>query len=270
MCDTPKGWKVDWIDQGVGVFHPQDPMIWCVFQSQQFQGSSRELAEAVVAGAASHVGEVKPLIQKQVSQRPDLYGIKFSGQNKGIPFTAMVLTVTEDGQNFVIRQYSCPTKVYDEMKLTLIPILCSLRSQAGTGGTGDTKSGGWQYIQAPSGAWRVTAPGDWKSLRGPLPEDMMALVGGPKSQTGAIELGGGWNDYLALIRHNVIPTPINSNIPFIPAHELLQRITIPALQVTRRYPNLKIEKMHPIDTQTARYALSYTEPMARRSVWKGS
>ena len=75
----PKGWKVAWKEAGVNVDHPENQMIWCYTQSTPFQGSSRQLAEAVMQRAASQAGEVKPVQQKQVSQRPDIYGIKFSG-----------------------------------------------------------------------------------------------------------------------------------------------------------------------------------------------
>jgi hypothetical protein len=269
----PKGWKVDWVEQGVGVFHPQDPMIWSVVRSEQFQGSSRQVAEEVVKGAASQVGEVKPLIQKQVSQRPDLYGIKFSGQRKGIPFTALVLVATEDGRNFVIREYSAPTKVYDEMKLTLVPILCSFCGQGGGGAGGASESGGksWKAIQSPRGIWRFTAPSDWKLARGAFEEEQSAAVIGPKQQLANVEFWSGSAEYTTLVRRNLAPS---RQIPFLPAHELLQRIIIPGYQIDRGIPDLKIERMQPIDPSTVRYTLSYTaadgKPITVEGILKNS
>ena len=83
----PKGWNVDWKEMTVNVAHPENRMIWCIIQFTPFQGSSRQLAEAVVQRAASQVGDVRPVQQKQVSQRPDIYGIKFSGWADGRPLT---------------------------------------------------------------------------------------------------------------------------------------------------------------------------------------
>ena len=123
----PQGWKVDWGDRGVGVEHPQDRMIWCKVAFVPFQGSSQQMAEAVFHEAAGQqVSDLRIIKQMQISRRPDLYGIKFSGFFKGISVTSLVLTVTEDGRNFVIRQFSSPTSRYDEMKWTLIAIILSL------------------------------------------------------------------------------------------------------------------------------------------------
>jgi hypothetical protein len=265
----PQGWKVDWIEQGVGVFHPQDPMIWSVVRSEQFQGSSRQLAEEVVKGAASQVGEVKPLIQKQVSQRPDLYGIKFSGQHKGIPFTSLVLVVTEDRRNFVIREYSAPTKVYDEMKLTLVPILCSFCGQESGGAGGASASGGkgLQYIQSPHGVWRFTAPAGWKAppysdIRG---EAMNARVLAPDKSVVAVIFDSAWSINEAWVRQRLGPNAsLNPQyrqltfLPYLPAAEVFQRISFPGYKTN--YPDAELVQLKPINQQQVQYTIKFTEP----------
>ena len=266
----PKGWKVDWREMSVNVVHPENRMIWCYTQSTPFQGSSRQLAEAVIQQAASQVGDVTPMQQKQVSQRPDIYGIKFSGQADGVPFTSLVLTATEDGRNFVIRQFSSPTKQYDELKLTLIPILCSLRSQAEASGKADAKSGGWQVIQSPRGYWRFMAPAGWRIFGNPMDEPVMASIGSHDGSAGAaVGLSSGSGEHWELLRARFGPnlgmTPQGRQmqyLPLMPAAQLFQQVLVPAKQM--RVQDLRIESLQAVDNQQARYKISFSTPQGVR------
>lgn len=263
----PKGWKVDWIEQGVGVFHPQDPMIWSVVRSEQFQGSSRQVAEEVVKGAAKQVGDVKPLIQKQVSQRPDFYGIKFSGQQKGIPFTSLVLVVTEDRRNFVIREYSAPTKVYDEMKLTLVPILCSFCGQESGGAGGASASGGkgWQVIQSPHGLWRFAAPVGW--MLGPGDEEVEGSVASRNMEAVFVKTGSGSGDYLWLMDHRLTP-PIQ-RFPLLPATDLFSHFILPFRAATNGFNDVKIVDLKSIRPDLARFTTSFSDQAGHKFIEEG-
>jgi hypothetical protein len=272
----PKGWKVEWIDQGVGVFHPQDPMIWSTFQVEQFQGSARQAAEAVVKAAESQVGEVKPIMQKQMSQRPDIYGIKFSGQRKGTPFTALVLTVTEDGRNVVVREFSAPTKVYDEMKLTLIPILCSLRSQAEAAGPGDAKSGSWQYIESPGRAWRFTAPAGWHPYAPDQRTDFtVGEVRGPKGQDVTVMMARGdamrilnvQRMYPNLARQNAQEYTRLTMVRYLSPPDIVQDWAVN--YQLEGMQNVQLTDVKQLRQDTAQYALSYGTRQGQKIMEEG-
>jgi hypothetical protein len=255
----PQGWKVDWKESVVGVIHPQDPMIWCMIRFLPAQGlSSRQVAEAVMQDAISRASDIKPLKQLQVSQRPDLYGIKFGGQGNGVPFISLVLVVTEDGRNFVIRQYSAPTKAYDEMKLTLIPILRSFCLQGEETGKGGAESGGWQVIQSTHGYWRFTAPAEFKAIDNPQMEDGRAQVLATRGDRSVVVgLDGGWGNYIMLVRAGVYPNTPTNQIPYMPATDLFQKIIAPHLQRMHRMQDFKLVDLKPIAADAARYKISF-------------
>jgi hypothetical protein len=271
----PKGWKVYWAERGFSVEHPEDRMTWCLTQWEQLQGSSRQLAEAVVQRATSQVSDVKRMQQKQVSQRPDIYGIKFSGVFKGTPLTSLVLTATEDGRNFVIRQFSSPAKQYDEIKHTLIPILCSLRSQSEASGRADAKSGGWQVIQSPRGYWRFTAPAGWRIFGNPTDEPVMASIGSHDGSAGtAVGLSSGSGEHWELLRARFGPnlgmTPQGRQmqyLPLMPAAQLFQQVLVPAKQM--RVQDLRVESLQAVTNQQARYKISFSTPQGARFVKEG-
>lgn len=265
----PKGWKVYWAERGFSVEHPEDRMTWCLTQWEQLQGSSRQLAEAVVQRAASQVGDVNPVQQKQVSQRPDIYGIKFSGVYNGIPFTSLVLTATEDGRNFVIRQFSSPTKQYDEMKLTLIPILCSLCSQAEAAGKSGPKSGGWQVIQSPRGYWRFTAPAGWRPSGNPADEPVAGSIAPPDATMGVqVTFGSASMEYRQVLEARFGPnlgmTPQGRQmqfVPLMPAAQVFQQLIVPSKQL--RVADLQIESLQAVNNQQASYKISFSTPQGR-------
>jgi hypothetical protein len=268
MVRHPRDWKVQWSEQGFSVTHPQNEMIWCVMQSQQFQGSARQLAEAVVKRAAGQASDIKHLQQKQVSQRPDLYGIKFSGQYKGVPFTSLVLTATEDGRNFVIRQFSSPTKQYDEMKLTLIPVLCSFCAQGQAAGTGDSRSGGWQVIQSPQGMWRFQAPASWRPVQTQFGDDVMATVGSPDGNEGVVvKTGVASSDHLWLAKQRLVPQA--NTIPLMPAADLFQRIVLPYNCSSFGFTDAKIHDLKPLSPDVARFVISYNNRSGKRFMDEG-
>jgi hypothetical protein len=261
----PKGWKVDWSEMTVNVGHPENRMIWCYTQFTPFQGSSRQLAEAVLQRVAGQVGDVRSVQQKQVSQRPDIYGIKFSGQADGVPFTSLVLTATEDGRNFVIRQFSSPTKQYDEMKLTLIPILCSLRSQAEATAKGDAKQGGWQVIQSPGGVWRFRAPAGWRPIvRDQRTEFTVGEVRGPKEQDVTVMMARGdavhqdniQRMYPNLVRENPAEYQRQMRVQYLPATEIVKEL-VTSYQVGGMR-NLQLTELKPLQPDTAQYTTNYT------------
>ncbi|HVN23135.1 MAG TPA: hypothetical protein VMT71_04150 [Syntrophorhabdales bacterium] len=142
-----------------------------------------------------------------------------------------------------------------------------LHSQAETSGKGDAKSGGWKAIQSPRAIWRFTAPSEWNLARGSFDEEQSAAVVGPKMQAANVEFWSGSAQYTTLVRRNLAPS---RQLPFLPAHEMLQHIIVPGYQIDRGIPDLKIEKMQPIDPLTVRYTLSFTAPDGKPITVDGS
>ncbi len=274
----PQGWKVNWGESVVGVIHPQNPMIWCMTRFTPAEGlSSRQVAEGVMQDATSRASDIRPVKRLQVSKRPDLYGIKFSGQGNGIPFMSLVLVITEDGRNFVIRQYCAPTKEYDEMKLTLIPILRSFCYQGGGGAGGVSASGGkgMQVLQSPRGFWRYMAPGGWRPVGNPMDEPVDAEIEPPDGSMGVrVMFSSASLDYREVLQARFGPnlgmTPRGRQmqfVPLMPAAQVFQQLLVPFKQLTVR--NVKVESLNAVNNQEARYKISYDGRSGTRLVREG-
>jgi hypothetical protein len=252
----PKGWQVSWEKNQVMVSHPQNPNIWCFSQQYEWNGSSKQLTQFVLNDLRTRVKDLKVLSEKQISQRPDNYGVKITYKSGGISVGSVVLTSTEDGNRFLIRNYGAPVRDYDEMRLTLIPILLSFASK--TGGSTDKVSGPWQILQSPRGIWRFRAPTSWKVVDNPPTEDSYASIAGPNTNGVAVRIGGGWGDYLILVSKGLAAGTMSSEIPFLQAAELYQRIAAPCFASIRSLPDLKILDLKPISVDIARYAITFT------------
>jgi hypothetical protein len=253
----PQGWQAQWDKNVVVVAHPKYPEALCFVSLHEAPGSNSQLiTRDILKGTSQNRQGFKVLLEKRISSKPDIYGAKYTYiSQQNTPLTVVALVASENGRDFCVREYMAPTKIFDDLKLTLIPILCSFCTQEG--GSAQA-SGGWQYLESPHRIWRFTAPAGWKAMAGALDEEQSAQGLGPKEQLVGVEFWSGATDYVTLIRHNVIPNRLNSNIGFVPAAELLQRITLPALQITRNLRNLRVENIQPIDAQTARFALNFT------------
>jgi hypothetical protein len=252
----PKGWQVSWEKNQVTVTHPQNPNIWCFSQQYEWNGSSKQLAQFVVNDLRTRVKDLKVLSEKQISQRPDNYGVKITYKSGGLSVGSVVLTSTEEGNRFLIRNYGAPVQVYDEMRLTLIPILLSFASKAG--GSTDKVSGPWQILQSPRGIWRFRAPTSWKVVDNPSTEDFNAMIAGPNGEGVAVRIGGGWGDYLILVSKGLAAGTMSSEIPFLQAAELYQSIAAPCFALIRSLPDLKILDLKPLNVDIARYAITFT------------
>jgi hypothetical protein len=275
----PQGWKVDWGDSVVGVVHPQNQMIWCMIRFIPAEGvSSRQVAEVIMEDAKGRASDIRPVKQLQVSQRPDLYGIKFSGEGNGVPFNSLVLVVTEDGQNYVIRQYSAPTKTYDEMKLTLIPILRSFCYESGGGASGASPSGGkgWQDVQSPGGAWRFTAPAGWRPIAPDQRTDFtVGEVRGPKEQDVTVMMARGdalrqlnvQRMYPNLAYQNPQAYTRMTMVPYLSAADIVQDWVV-NYQLSGMQ-NVQLSELKPLQPDTAQYALSYGTRQGQKVVEEG-
>ena len=139
----PRGWQTVWNERGVGISHPENPMIWCDFSTYQWQGTAQKYIAALLDTYRSHLQNLRVLEQKRVSKKPDTYGVRFTYEADGIPVGTLVLATTGDGKNFWVRRYGAPVTAYDKMKLVLIPILRSVKFEEAGSAKGDGQALIW-------------------------------------------------------------------------------------------------------------------------------
>jgi hypothetical protein len=279
----PKGWIVNWSEAGVFVTDPQNPMIWCQVQRYPGSGTSQQFTYSMLNNLHSRFEGLKVVTQTQVHRAPDIFGVKFSYQRDGVLVGSAMLTVTLDGREFVTHCYAAPAQVYDQAKLTLIPILASFRFEGG-GSSGKT-SGKMQEIRSPQGYWSFLAPPGWKIS--PNPEEAcIAVIEGPEGMVG-VRFGSGLFLYSELNKD--VPSPLLSMnpmgpkpfghdyyaesieaskkeeqlrwIPYLSAEELVRRVLVPSTQ--KFLPDFKIVDWKPVSPEEVRFSSISTHPQKK-------
>ena len=284
LIKHPKGWIVDWSETGVAVINPQNQMIWCEVRRHFAQGTSQQFTHWMLSNLHSRFQGLRVVKEAQLQvyrgpNTPDIYGVKFSYHRDGVPVGSVMLAATSDGREFVTHSYAAPAQVYDQEKLTLIPILASLGFQGG--GTSGKASGKMQEIRSPQGYWSFVAPAGWKA--GPNPDEAtIAVIEGPEGIVG-VKFYSGLFEYKILNKDirsplldlNRAPKPLGHNyhaegieasrkeeqirsIPYLSADELVRRVIVPLSQ--RAVPDYKIVDWRPVSQEEVHFSSTSTNP----------
>jgi hypothetical protein len=261
----PQGWKVSWSENGVVVSDPQNPLISCECRTQQASGTSRQFTQALLNELKTRSQNLRVLEEKQIASQPDIHGVKIIYRSQGVPVGMVVLNTTADGKQFFTRVYTAPTKVYDEAKLTLIPILTSFAYASG--GSQATPQGNWQVLQSPQGYWRFRAPPGWKANNMGVNEGAMAQVLGPSGELVGVTFGTGHGMYLSLVQKmsggmaqeagQFMQQQRSADIPYLSAADLLQRVLLPLSRLSS--PDTQITDLKPVSRDEVHYSVSFTD-----------
>lgn len=257
----PQGWKVSWEEKQVLVVHPQDPKIWCASQMYQWNGTSRQITQTLLGNLHTRVKDLRVLTEKQISQKPDRYGVKIIYQSEGVSVGSVILTFTADGQNFITSSYGAPVRVYDEMRLTFIPILYSFGLQPEGAKKAGPGSGGLQVIRSSQGIWSFRAPRDWiiVSPPGAGNEIIEGVLKGPKGEFVGVRSDEGSivNGRLKQAQFGgAPPPPQQTRIPYLSAADLFQHVISPAAQLSM--PDRQITDLKPVRMDLAQFSVIYT------------
>jgi len=199
---------------------------------------------------------------------PDIFGVKFRYQRDGVPVGSVMLTATSDGREFVTHSYAAPAQVYDQEKLTLIPILASFRFE-GEGPSGKT-SGSLQVLRAPQGSWVYRTPPGWQvgvaDLGHPNNETIWAPIRGPNGEFVEVRSDGGSNLNFKLQLHRYggqIPRDLNlkqqfdraTQIPYMSAVDLFSYIIDPFFRMTAPDWDRQITSLKPVSMEIAHFSI---------------
>jgi hypothetical protein len=263
----PQGWKVFWAENGVTVADPQNQAVWCEVRTHKGSGSSQQFTYSMLDGIKSKVQDLRVLQEKQFDRNPDVFGVKFSYRSNGAPVGSVILTATRDGKEFTTRSYAAPAPVYDQAKLTLIPILLTY-SQRGGAAAGET-GGGMQVLQAPQGSWSYKVPAGWQlvDLGHPNNETVFSSIKGPKGEfIGArCDSGNSINFQLQLHKYGGSPPQDlyqreqfnrSLKIPYLSAADLLQHLIDPFYRTMT--PDRQLTNVQPASIDLVRFSATLT------------
>ena len=269
LIKHPKGWMVNWSEAGVVVSDPQNPMIWCQVQRYSGSGNSQQFTHWMLNNLHSKVQGLNVVKEGQIYRNPDIYGVKFSYQSGGVLVGSVMLTATSDGREFVTHCYAAPAQVYDQEKLTLIPILASFGFQGGEP-SGKT-SGGVQVLRAPQGSWVYRTPPGWQAapLAHPNDETIWARIRGPNGQFVEVWSDGGSNLNRQVQLHRYggqVPRDVNlwqqfqraTQIPYMSAVDLFRYVVDPYFRIAEPDPNRQVTSLKPVSTEIAQYSVAST------------
>ena len=162
------------------------------------------------------------------------------------------------------------------MKLTLIPILCSLCSQADAVGKGDGKSGGWQYVESPGRAWRFTAPAGWRPIAPDQRTDFtVGEVRGPKGQDVTVMMARGdamrilnvQRMYPNLARQNAQEYTRMTMVPYLSPPDIVRDWAVN--YQLNGMQNVQLTNLKQLRQDTAQYAMSYGTPQGQKVMEEG-
>ena len=265
----PQGWKVFWSENGVAVGNPQNQMIRCEVRTHKGSGTAQQFTYSVLDGLKSRGQDLKVILEKQIDRKPDVYGIKFSYRSNGAPVGSVILTATADGREFTTRSYAAPAATYDQVKLTLIPVLLSY-SQQGGGSAGGT-TGNVQVLRAPKGSWSYKVPPGWKAVDvgHPNNETVFAPIAGPGGEFIEVRSQGGnqLNFDLQLHKYGGQP-PQDPNlrdqfnrslkIPYLSAVDLFRYVVDPFFRMVAPDRNRQITNLKPVSMDIAQFSVALT------------